>query len=114
MNKIWQYFLVNKERLAELLYSEWKLISLEWMGVDNWDGYFEAECEYEDDILERLTNNDWLRIWQSIANKLYEVVKYDKCATDPISYALWVNEHKAMLVDKLHNISDDDFIKLFN
>lgn len=106
MNKIWQYFLINKESLANLLYNKWKLKALENKGVDNWFWCWEVEWENEDDIIEWLNNNDWLRIGQSIMNKIYNLVEYNDYTTD--------YRRKTMVLDKLFNISDSDFISLFN
>lgn len=54
MSKIFE---ITAERYAELLFAEWKLEAMYWMGVDNWDWLSETEYESEEDILE------WLLIW---------------------------------------------------
>ena len=59
-----KYYIINEERLLELLKKENQLNALECAGVDNWPGYWYAkdlytdnqDVSYEDIALEDLKN----------------------------------------------------------
>ena len=57
--------------------------------------------------------NTWLRKWQAICNKLYEL-RPGKSTKDMwlIEYENYILEHKAELFDLLYNISDEKFNNL--
>lgn len=59
-----KYYIINEQRLLELLEKENQLNALEYAGVDNWSGYWEAkdlytdnqDVSYKDMALEDLKN----------------------------------------------------------
>jgi len=58
---------------------------------------------------------DWLRKWQAICNKLYEL-RPRKSTKDMwlIEFENYMLEHKAELLDHLYNMSDEKFNDYFN
>lgn len=59
--------------------------------------------------------NNWLRKWQAIVNKLYELRPWKATSDmDLIEFENYILEHKAELLDHLYNISDEYFKKHFN
>lgn len=59
-----KYYIISEERLLKLLKEENQLNALQYAGVDNWDGYYEAkklytdgqDVSYKDMALEDLKN----------------------------------------------------------
>ena len=58
---------------------------------------------------------NWLRKWQYIVNKLYELRPWKSTKDmDLIEYENYILEHKAELLDHLYNMSNEKFDELFN
>jgi hypothetical protein len=58
---------------------------------------------------------NWLRKWQAIVNKLYELCPWKSTVWMwLLEYEENIIQHKSRLLDKLYNITDEDFNKYFN
>ena len=77
-----KYYLIEENRLKELLESEARLDALEWGGVDNWEWYGESLSQYLDEYCQ----------WNGINRIRYD---FDKLAEEDLSnYMEYKKEEK--------------------
>lgn len=77
-----KYYLIEENRLKELLESEARLDALEWGGVDNWEWYGESLSQYLDEYCQ----------WNGINRTRYD---FDKLAEEDLSnYMEYKKEEK--------------------